>query len=111
MRSPRRARPPGRPASRPSRSGRRTRWLEAYQALAARGRYVQGGGCTSVGAAGGFTQGGGFGSFSRRYGTAAGNVLEAEVVTASGEVLIVNAGQHDDLFWPCAAAAGAPSAW
>ncbi|HEY6478671.1 MAG TPA: FAD-binding protein [Streptosporangiaceae bacterium] len=79
--------------------GAGTRWLEAYQALAARGRYVQGGGCTSVGAAGGFTQGGGFGSFSRRYGTAAGNVLEAEVVTASGEVLIVNAGQHDDLFW------------
>jgi FAD/FMN-containing dehydrogenase len=79
--------------------GAGTRWLEAYQALAGHGRYVQGGGCTSVGAAGGFTQGGGFGSFSRRYGTAAGNVLEAEVVTASGEVLVANAAQHADLFW------------
>jgi FAD/FMN-containing dehydrogenase len=79
--------------------GAGTRWLEAYQALAGRGRYVQGGGCTSVGAAGGFTQGGGFGHFSRRYGTAAGNVLEAEVVTASGEILVVNAAQHADLFW------------
>jgi len=79
--------------------GAGTRWLEAYQALAARGRCVQGGGCTSVGAAGGFTQGGGFGSFSRRYGTAAGNMLEAEVVTASGEILVTNASQHPDLFW------------
>lgn len=79
--------------------GAGTRWLEAYQTLAAHGRYVQGGGCTSVGAVGGFTQGGGFGSFSRRYGTAAGNVLEAEVVTASGEILVANASQHSDLFW------------
>jgi FAD/FMN-containing dehydrogenase len=79
--------------------GAGTRWLEVYQALAARGRHVQGGGCTSVGAAGGFTQGGGFGSFSRRYGTAAGNVLEAEVVTAAGEILVASTGQHPDLFW------------
>lgn len=79
--------------------GAGTRWLEVYQALGARGRFVLGGGCTSVGAAGGFTRGGGFGPFSRRYGTAAGNVLEAEVVTASGEIPTVNAGQHPDLFW------------
>jgi FAD/FMN-containing dehydrogenase len=79
--------------------GAGTRWLEAYQALGRHGRYVQGGGCTSVGAAGGFPQGGGFGPLSRRYGTAAGNMLEAEVVTASGEILVANAGQHADLFW------------
>jgi FAD/FMN-containing dehydrogenase len=76
-----------------------TRWLEAYAAATGRGRYVQGGGCTSVGAAGGFTQGGGFGSFSKRFGTAAGNVLEVEVVTADGEVLVANDAQHEDLFW------------
>jgi FAD/FMN-containing dehydrogenase len=79
--------------------GAGTRWLEAYQALATRDRYVQGGGCVSVGAAGGFPQGGGFGSFSRRYGTAAGNMLEAEVVLASGEIVVANAAQHADLFW------------
>jgi FAD/FMN-containing dehydrogenase len=79
--------------------GAGTRWLEAYLALAQHGRYVQGGGCTTVGAAGGFTQGGGFGSFSRRYGTAAGNVLEVEVVTASGEVVVANDALHPDLFW------------
>ncbi|MGA8458869.1 MAG: FAD-binding protein [Streptosporangiaceae bacterium] len=75
------------------------RWLEAYQAATAHGRYVQGGGCVSVGAAGGFPQGGGFGSFSRRYGTAAGNMLEAEVVLASGEIVVANETQHADLFW------------
>jgi len=79
--------------------GAGTRWLEAYQALLPHGRYVQGGGCVSVGAAGGFIQGGGFGSLSRRYGTAAGNMLEAEVVLASGEIVTANAIQHPDLFW------------
>jgi FAD/FMN-containing dehydrogenase len=79
--------------------GAGTRWLEAYVAATRRDRYVQGGGCTSVGAAGGFTQGGGFGSFSKRFGTAAGNVLEVEVVTADGEILIANEAQHEDLFW------------
>jgi len=79
--------------------GAGTRWLEAYVASTGRGRYVQGGGCTSVGAAGGFTQGGGFGSFSKRFGTAAGNMLEVEVVTADGEILVANEAQHEDLFW------------
>jgi FAD/FMN-containing dehydrogenase len=79
--------------------GAGARWLEAYQALLPYGRYVQGGGCVTVGAAGGFTQGGGFGSLSRRYGTAAGNMLEAEVATASGEIVTANAAQHPDLFW------------
>src|SRR6266540_376931 len=78
--------------------GAGTRWLEAYVASTGRGRYVQGGGCTSVGAAGGFTQGGGFGSFSKRFGTAAGNMLEVEVVTADGEILVANEAQHEDLF-------------
>ena len=79
--------------------GAGTRWLEAYQVLLPYGRYVQGGGCVTVGAAGGFMQGGGFGSLSRRYGTAAGNMLEAEVVLASGEIVTANAAAHPDLFW------------
>lgn len=79
--------------------GAGTRWLEVYRAVTARGRYVQGGGCLTVGAAGGFTQGGGFGNLSRHYGTAAGNLLEAEVVTADGEILVTSAHQHPDLFW------------
>ncbi|MBO0731598.1 MAG: FAD-binding oxidoreductase, partial [Acidimicrobiaceae bacterium] len=79
--------------------GAGTRWLEVYHAAAERDWYVQGGGCTTVGAAGGFTQGGGFGHFSKRFGTAAGNVLQAEVVTADGRCLVVNEMRHPDLFW------------
>lgn len=75
------------------------RWLEVYTACQAAGRYAQGGGCTSVGAAGGFIQGSGFGSFSRRYGTGASGVLEFEVVTADGEVRVCNEREHADLFW------------
>ncbi|MEP7185416.1 MAG: FAD-binding oxidoreductase [Rhodanobacter sp.] len=74
-------------------------WIDAYTAVTtAGGRYVQGGGCTTVGAAG-LIQSGGFGSFSKRWGTAAGNLLEAELVTADGQVRIVNAVNHPDLFW------------
>jgi FAD/FMN-containing dehydrogenase len=76
-----------------------TRWLEAYRALEGSGRVVAGGGCNTVGAAGGFTFGGGYSSFARRFGTAAGNVLEMEVVTADGAVLVANEHQHPDLFW------------
>ena len=74
-------------------------WVDAYNAVTTvAGRYVQGGGCTTVGV-GGLTQGGGFGSFSKGFGTAAANLLEAEVVTADGAVRVVNAFQDPDLFW------------
>ena len=79
--------------------GAGTRWLEAYVAATQHGRYVQGGGCTSVGAAGGFIQGSGYGSFSKRFGTGAAGVLEYEVVTADGKILIANDAQNQDLFW------------
>ena len=76
------------------------RWVEAYDAVTVHhGRYVQGGGCTSVGAAGGFLQGGGFGSWSKKYGVAAAGMLEAEGVTAAGELRVANACQNEDLFW------------
>ena len=89
--------PPGIPAVT---VGAGTRWLEAYQEVTVRhGRYVQGGGCVSVGAAGGFLQGGGFGSWSKKYGIAAAGLLEAEVVTADGKVVTASACQHPDLFW------------
>ena len=59
---------------------------------------MQGGGCMTVGVAG-IILGGGFGSFSKAYGTAAANLIEAEVVTANGEVIIANACSNPDLFW------------
>jgi len=75
------------------------RWLEVYQEATANDVYVQGGGCTSVGAGGGFPLGGGFGSFSKRFGTGGAGVLEIEIVTADGQVRVVNEGQDSDLFW------------
>jgi len=75
------------------------RWLEAYKAASAEGLYIQGGGCTSVGACGGFALGGGFGSFSKRFGSGAAGVLELRVVLANGSVITANKHQHSDLFW------------
>lgn len=74
-------------------------WMHVYDAVTTKaGRYVQGGGCATVGVAG-LVQSGGFGSFSKNYGTAAAGLLEAEVVTASGAVKIANACTNADLFW------------
>ena len=74
-------------------------WRQAYDAVTTKsGRYVQGGGCMTVGVAG-LILGGGFGSFSKAYGMAAASLLEAEIVTADGEVKIANACSNPDLFW------------
>ncbi|MGH7987631.1 MAG: FAD-dependent oxidoreductase [Candidatus Binataceae bacterium] len=79
--------------------GAGTYWMQAYEAVTTQGgRYVQGGGCTTVGVAG-LIQGGGFGSFSKHYGTAAGSLLEVEVVTADGKIRIASACTNPDLFW------------
>jgi FAD/FMN-containing dehydrogenase len=74
-------------------------WGQVYDAVTTRtGRYVQGGGCFTVGVAG-LIQSGGFGSFSKTYGLAAASLLEAEVVTADGAVRIANACANPELFW------------
>ncbi len=74
-------------------------WMQVYDVVTTRhGRYVQGGGCTTVGVAG-LVQSGGFGSFSKRFGSAAASLLEAEIVTADGQVRIANACTNSDLFW------------
>jgi FAD/FMN-containing dehydrogenase len=74
-------------------------WGQTYDAVTPKGgRYVQGGGCMTVGVAG-LIQSGGFGSFSKAYGMAAASLLEAEIVTADGTVRIANACTNPDLFW------------
>lgn len=52
-----------------------------------------------VGIAGGYTQGGGHGPLASRYGLAADQVLEWEVVTAAGEILTASPVQNADLYW------------
>ena len=74
-------------------------WMDLYHAVTTQGgRYVQGGSCTTVGVAG-LVQSGGFNSFSKGFGTAAAGLLEAEIVTADGQVRIVNEWNDPDLFW------------
>ena len=61
-------------------------WMDVYDVATTKGgRYVQGGGCATVGVAG-LIQSGGFGSFSKGYGLAASHLLQAEIVTADGEI-------------------------
>jgi FAD/FMN-containing dehydrogenase len=74
-------------------------WMDVYHAVTTiGGRFVLGGGCTTVGVPG-LVQGGGFGGSSKGFGTAGANLLEAEIVTADGIVRVVNAFQDPDLFW------------
>jgi FAD/FMN-containing dehydrogenase len=74
-------------------------WGHVYnQVMTKAGRYVQGGGCMTVGVVG-LILGGGFGSCSKAFGQAGASLLEAEVVTADGDVKIANACTNSDLFW------------
>ncbi|ORY14164.1 hypothetical protein BCR34DRAFT_585987 [Clohesyomyces aquaticus] len=60
---------------------------------------ITGGYEESVGLAGGFGQGGGVGSFTAQYGLMADNAVEFEVVTADGQVRVINECNDADLFW------------
>ncbi len=57
------------------------------------------GGVVSHTGVGGLTLGGGYGYLARRFGLACDNVLSAEVVTASGDVLVASPDQNNDLYW------------
>jgi FAD/FMN-containing dehydrogenase len=74
-------------------------WGEVYRKVSVEhGRYVQGGGCLTVGAAG-LVQSGGFGSLSKQFGTGAANLLEAEIVTADGLLRTANSWLDPELFY------------
>ncbi|KAF2848176.1 FAD-binding domain-containing protein [Plenodomus tracheiphilus IPT5] len=76
--------------------------VQGFEAMAAArdvGMVVVGGECPTVGIAGGYTQGGGHSAISTSFGLAADNVLNWEVVTASGELVNANKDENSDLFW------------
>jgi FAD/FMN-containing dehydrogenase len=73
-------------------------WGELNDAAAEHGLAVTGGAVSSTGIAG-YTLGGGLGWLMSNYGLAADNLLAAELVTAEGDVLHVDAASHADLFW------------
>jgi FAD/FMN-containing dehydrogenase len=84
---------------------RRTAWAETgltaaeYSAgIGAHGLATGFGDTGSVGI-GGITLAGGIGYLTRKYGLTIDSVLGAEVVTADGRLLQVDATSHPDLFW------------
>src|SRR4029450_10066309 len=67
-------------------------WMDVYDAVTTTaGRYVQGGGCTTVGVAG-LVQGGGVGSFSKGFGTAGADPLGGGGGTPAGVAGLVQGG-------------------
>ncbi|KAJ5816164.1 CAZyme family AA7 [Penicillium robsamsonii] len=74
------------------------RWGEVTAALDAEKAVVIGGRLPSVGV-GGLILGGGYHHMSNRFGLAADNVKNFEVVLANGTIVNANAKQNNDLFW------------
>ncbi|KAL6792971.1 hypothetical protein J3E68DRAFT_451402 [Trichoderma sp. SZMC 28012] len=60
----------------------------------------------SVGFAGGYSQGGGHGPLATKYGLAADQVLEWEVVTSTGQQLVATPSQNSDLYWALSGGGG-----
>jgi FAD/FMN-containing dehydrogenase len=73
-------------------------WNEFNRAAAVRGLATTGGVISTTGIAG-LTLGGGLGWLMGKYGMAVDNLLSAEVVLASGEVVTASADSEPDLFW------------
>ncbi len=66
--------------------------------LAEHGRAVPAGNCPTVGVAG-LMLGGGWGVLGRMYGLTCDQLIQAEVVTADGHVLVTDEDREPDLFW------------
>lgn len=81
--------------------------LESYQFSHKHGYANAGGDCPTVGVTGGWTQGGGgHGPAVSKFGAGADQALEWEVVTGTGEILIANQEQNQDLFWALSGGGG-----
>jgi len=48
---------------------------------------------------GGLALGGGFGWISRKYGLSVDNLISVEMVTAAGDIIIADEGNHEELYW------------
>lgn len=73
-------------------------WNDVNRASATHGLGSLSGRCATVGVTG-YTLGGGSGWLSRTYGYAADSALEAEIVTATGDIVTVDRHRHADLHW------------
>ena len=79
---------------------------EAYVVANASGLVVVGGECPTVGITGGYTQGGGHSALSSKYGLAADQTLEWEVVLANGTFVKVSRMENRDLYWALSGGGG-----
>lgn len=79
---------------------------EAQSVAHALGLVVIEGACPTVGLAGGYTQGGGAGPLGSKFGLAADQVLEWEVVVPTGQILIATPDQNTDLYWALSGGGG-----
>jgi FAD/FMN-containing dehydrogenase len=79
-------------------AGAGVRNRDLYAGLQGSGVAVPSGRCPTVGLSG-LLLGGGFGFSSRHLGLTCDQLLETEVVTASGQIVRVTRASHPDLFW------------
>jgi FAD/FMN-containing dehydrogenase len=73
-------------------------WSDVDNATQPHGLVAPGGVVSDTGVAG-LTLGGGYGWVRRKYGLSCDSVVEAEVVTADGDVLKASADENPDLYW------------
>ena len=80
--------------------------IDAYRAADRNGVVVVGGECPTISLAGGYSQGGGHSSLSSKYGLAADQVLEWEVVDGLGQLIIATPQNKSDLYWALSGGGG-----
>jgi FAD/FMN-containing dehydrogenase len=86
------------PETRIVRVGGGTTWGDVDHATHAFGLAVPSGIISTTGV-GGLTLGGGLGHLTRKYGLAIDNLIGADVVLATGQLVTTDAQHHPDLFW------------
>lgn len=80
--------------------------FEEYGAVDRMGLAVVGGECPTVGIAGGYTQDGGHSALASKYGLAADQTLEWEVIDGRGNFLTASRSQNSDLYWALSGGGG-----
>jgi FAD/FMN-containing dehydrogenase len=86
------------PEARTVRVGGGSTWGQVDRATNEHGLATPSGIISTTGV-GGLTLGGGIGHLTRKFGLTIDNLLEAELVLASGERVRVSADEHPDLYW------------
>jgi FAD/FMN-containing dehydrogenase len=86
------------PGARTVRVGGGCTWGQVDQATGEHGLATPSGIISTTGV-GGLTLGGGLGHLTRKFGLTIDNLLEAELVLATGESVRASAEEHPDLFW------------